>query len=64
MKTKMRIDKLRRIGELLNKEFNDLVKAVKKTKSGPVFQIGNNRGHINGWTKTVYGKATEIGGEP
>ena len=23
-------------------------------------QIGNNRGYINGWTKTVYGKVTEI----
>lgn len=22
--------------------------------------IGNNRGHINGWTKQVYGKVTEI----
>ena len=23
-------------------------------------QIGNNRGHINGWTKQVYGKVTKI----
>lgn len=23
-------------------------------------QIGNNRGYINGWTKSVYGKVTEI----
>lgn len=22
--------------------------------------IGNNRGHMNGWTKSVYGKVTEI----
>jgi hypothetical protein len=23
-------------------------------------QIGNNRGHINGWTKQVYGKVIEV----
>ena len=39
-----------------------LVKA-KDEKRG--VQIGNNHGHINGWTKQVYGKATakEINGE-
>lgn len=25
-------------------------------------QIGNNKGHINGWTATVYGKVIEVGG--
>ena len=37
--------------------FTHLVKA-KDDKKG--LQIGNNRGHINGWTKTVYGKVIEI----
>lgn len=26
-------------------------------------QIGNNKGHINGWTKTVYGRVTEVDGK-
>ena len=41
--------------------FTHLVKA-KNEKRG--VQIGNNHGHINGWTKNVYGKATakEING--
>lgn len=25
------------------------------------FQISNNHGHINGWSRQVYGKVTEIG---
>jgi hypothetical protein len=34
-----------------------LVKAVQG--DGRVL-IGNNRGGVNGWTKAVYGKATEV----
>ena len=30
----------------------------KNAKRG--LQISNNRGHVNGWTKTVYGKVIEI----
>ena len=37
--------------------FTHLVKG-KNVKRG--LQIGNNRGHINGWTKNVYGKVIEI----
>ena len=37
--------------------FTHLVKA-KNEKRG--VQIGNNHGHINGWTKNVYGKVTKI----
>jgi hypothetical protein len=35
-----------------------LVKAVQ----GDRFQIGNNRGHINGWVgaNCIYGKATKV----
>lgn len=25
------------------------------------FQISNNHGHVNGWTRQIYGKVTEIG---
>ena len=31
-----------------------------KAKQGQRVLIGNNHGHINGWTKAVYGKATKI----
>lgn len=37
--------------------YTHLVKA-KNEKRG--VQIGNNHGHINGWTKQVYGKVIEI----
>lgn len=25
-----------------------------------VFQIGNNKGHINGWTRTIFGKVIQV----
>jgi len=37
--------------------YTHLVKA-KNNKKGCL--IGNNHGHINGWTKNVYGKVIEI----
>lgn len=37
-------------------EFLHLVKAIQ---AGRV-QIGNNKGHINGWTRTVFGKCIRI----
>lgn len=37
-------------------QYLHLVKAIQGTK----FLIGNNRGGINGWTRTVYGKAVKI----
>ena len=37
--------------------YTHLVKA-KNDKKG--CQIGNNKGHINGWTKSVFGKVTEV----
>lgn len=27
------------------------------------FQISNNHGRVNGWSRQVYGKVTEIGGD-
>ena len=37
--------------------YTHLVKA-KNDKKG--CQIGNNKGHINGWTKSVFGKVTQV----
>lgn len=37
--------------------YTHLVKAIDPVKG---CQIGNNRGNINGWTKQIYGKVTEI----
>jgi hypothetical protein len=34
-----------------------LVKAKNDQKG---CQIGNNKGHINGWTKNIYGKVVEV----
>jgi hypothetical protein len=40
------------------REYLHLVKA----KQGPRFQIGNNRGHINGWVtaNSIYGRCVRI----
>lgn len=34
-----------------------LVKAINQDKG---CQIANNKGHVNGWTKQIYGKVIEI----
>jgi hypothetical protein len=33
---------------------------IKGIRQGGQFLIGNNKGGINGWTKTIYGIATQI----
>ena len=38
--------------------FCHLVTAVDEIKLR--FQIGNNHGHVNGWTKAIYGKITKV----
>jgi hypothetical protein len=40
------------------RDYVHLIKAV----NGKRFQIGNNRGHINGWVgpNCIYGKATKV----
>lgn len=42
-----------------SREYLHLVLAVSKNR----FQIGNNKGHINGWIgkNSIFGKAVEIG---
>lgn len=37
--------------------YTHLVKAIDENRG---CLIGNNKGHINGWTKQVYGKVIEI----
>jgi len=37
--------------------YTHIVKAKNPDKG---CQIGNNKGHINGWTKNIYGKLIEI----
>ncbi len=37
--------------------FTHLVKSKNQEKG---LQIGNNKGHINGWTKQVFGKVTKV----
>lgn len=29
-------------------------------KDGQRWQISNNKGHVNGWTKTIFGKVTKV----
>lgn len=36
--------------------FLHLVSAIQ----GGRFQISNNRGHVNGWTKTIFGVVTKV----
>lgn len=38
------------------KEYLHLIKAVK----GVRYQIGNNKGHVNGWTTQVFGKVVQV----
>lgn len=41
------------------REYLHIVKAIQ----GPRFQIGNNRGHINGWITfgSIFGRCTKVG---
>ena len=43
--------------KVAGKFYTHLVKAKDATKG---LQIGNNKGHINGWTKKVFGKVIEV----
>lgn len=37
------------------KQYLHLVKGMRGAPGEEEFQIGNNKGHINGWTRTIYG---------
>jgi hypothetical protein len=37
-----------------------LVKAIEGSGDQRRVQIGNNRGKVNGWTRTIYGRASAI----
>lgn len=50
-----------RVGDVVScrvggKFYVHLVTAI----AGGRFQISNNRGHVNGWTKSVYGKVVGV----
>ena len=52
-----------RVGDIVlckvrGREYLHLVKAIQ----GPRFQIGNNRGHINGWITagSIFGRCTKV----
>jgi hypothetical protein len=38
------------------REYLHIVRAIQ----GQRFQIANNHGHINGWTKTIFGRLSKI----
>ena len=40
--------------------YTHLVTAIKKNGDSLLFQISNNHGHVNGWTKQVFGKVIEV----
>lgn len=39
---------------------NEYLHLVKAVRHGGLYQIGNNKGHINGWTAKVYGKLVRV----
>jgi hypothetical protein len=42
------------------REYLHLVKAVRGRAGSREFQIGNNRGGTNGWTRNLYGKCIKV----
>ncbi len=40
--------------------FTHLVKAIRNNKGKREFLIGNNHGHVNGWTRAVCGKSVAV----
>jgi SOS-response transcriptional repressor LexA len=42
------------------REFLHLVKATRGMGQWRQYQIGNNKGFINGWTNQVFGKVTKV----
>lgn len=43
--------------KVAGRHYTHLVKAIDPVKG---CQIGNNHGHINGWTKSIFGKVTKV----
>ena len=43
--------------------YTHLISAIRKNKDQLEFQISNNHGHVNGWTRNVYGKVIGVGEE-
>lgn len=56
------IDRPPEVGDIVlcrvsGRQYLHLVRAVAQDGR---CQIGNNRGHINGWTKTIYGRVANV----
>ena len=64
------IIELPKVGEIVlckvrGKEYLHLVKAIRRVETGEQYQIGNNKGFINGWTNlnSIYGRVLTIDGD-
>lgn len=44
--------------------FTHKITAIQGKGEKQRFQISNNRGHVNGWTRTIYGRVIAIDGVP
>ncbi len=42
------------------KVYLHLIKAIKQDSTRKSYLIGNNKGHTNGWTSSIYGKLIKV----
>lgn len=42
------------------RHFTHLVKKIRSNGGKLEFQIGNNHGHVNGWTRHIYAKSVAV----
>lgn len=40
--------------------FTHLVKKIRNNHGSLEFQIGNNHGHVNGWTRKIFGRSVAV----
>lgn len=40
--------------------YTHLISAIRRNKGRFEFQISNNHGHVNGWTRNVFGKVISV----
>lgn len=40
--------------------FTHLVKQIRRRKGQLEFLIGNNHGHVNGWSRKIYGRTVSV----
>jgi phage repressor protein C with HTH and peptisase S24 domain len=51
-------------GVIVKVNGNWMTHKITKVGSDGRYMISNNKGHDNGWTKTVYGRAIAMNGKP